>query len=89
MSRSETYVSKPIVVPLVSVALGVVMLLVAWRAAGDLRLGLWFLGIMTVFAVVLRFGQRFEAVQILSRDHMSTNATLRFPCRRSAGPTPR
>ncbi len=68
MSRTESIPSKPVAVPLFGLALGVVMLLVAWLAAGDLWLGLGFLGIMTVYAGVLRFGQRFEAVQILSRD---------------------
>ncbi|QBI19691.1 hypothetical protein ER308_09115 [Egibacter rhizosphaerae] len=60
---------RPVWVPLFSLALGVIGLLVPWLAADALDVGLRNLGIMTAFAAILWLGQRFEVVQILSRDH--------------------
>lgn len=60
--------NKPLLVPLCSVALGVVMFLTSWLAADAPGVGLAMLAIMLGYAVLMRFGQRFESVQMLSHD---------------------
>ncbi|WP_104202867.1 hypothetical protein [Billgrantia saliphila] len=60
--------SKPLVVPLFAVALGIAMCLLSWLAAGAPGVGLAMLAIMLGYAAVMRFGQRFESVQLLSHD---------------------
>ncbi|SDJ12390.1 hypothetical protein [Billgrantia gudaonensis] len=59
---------RPTIVPLVGVALGVAMLLVSWLAADAPGIGLAMLAIMLSYAAVMRYGQRFESVQLLSHD---------------------
>ncbi|RFA32695.1 hypothetical protein [Alkalilimnicola ehrlichii] len=59
---------SPLAVPAIAVALGLGMLLTSWLIAGELGAGLVMLAIMLIYAAVMRFGQRFEAVQILGND---------------------
>ncbi|MFQ3786318.1 hypothetical protein [Halomonas sp. A29] len=59
---------KPMLVPLIGVALGVVMFLTSWLAGDAPGVGLVMLGIMLGYAALMRFGQRFESVQMLSHD---------------------
>ena len=59
---------RPLTVPLVGIALGLAMFLVSWLAADAPGVGLAMLTIMLVYAAVMRFGQRFESVQVLSHD---------------------
>lgn len=60
--------SKPLIVPLVGVALGVAMFLTSWLAADAPGIGLVMLAIMLGYAALLRFGQRFESIQMLSQE---------------------
>ena len=59
---------KPLLVPLVGAGLGVAMFLTAWLAADAPGVGLVMLAIMLGYAALMRFGQRFESVQVLSQD---------------------
>lgn len=59
---------RPIAVPLVGVALGVAMFLVSWLVADAPGQGVAMLAIMLAYATVMRHGQRFETVQVLSQD---------------------
>ena len=60
--------NKPLLVPVTALVLGAIMFLTAWLAAGEPVVGLVMLGIMLAYAAMMRFGQRFEAVQILSNE---------------------
>ncbi|GHC17568.1 hypothetical protein [Aidingimonas halophila] len=59
---------RPLVVPLVSVMLGIVMFVVSWLAAEAPEIGLAMLIIMLIYAGIMRFGQRFESLQLLGND---------------------
>lgn len=66
MTGSHESRTRPLAVPLIGVALGVAMFLVSWLAADAPGIGLAMLAIMLAYAAVMRFGQRFESVQVLS-----------------------
>lgn len=59
---------RPLKEPLVGIALGLAMFLVSWLAADAPWIGLAMFAIMLIYAAVMRFGQRFESVQVLSHD---------------------
>ncbi|PAU75504.1 hypothetical protein [Halomonas salipaludis] len=59
---------NPLLVPLVGAGLGVAMFLTAWLAADAPGVGLAMFAIMLGYAALMRFGQRFESVQVLSQD---------------------
>lgn len=58
---------RPIAVPLISMALGVAMCLVSWLVADAPGQGVAILAIMLAYAKVMRHGQRFETVRVLSQ----------------------
>lgn len=58
---------KPLAVPLVSVALGVLMFMTSWLAADAPGVGLSMLLIMVLYAAFLHFGQCFELAQLMGR----------------------
>lgn len=66
--RDASAHEKPMLVPLLGVALGVAMFLTSWLLAGAPGIGLVMLVIMLGYAGVMRFGQRSESIQILSND---------------------
>lgn len=67
-AAESRHASKPLLVPVTALVLGAVMFLAAWLGAGEPVMGLVMLGIMLTYAAVMRFGQRFETVQILGND---------------------
>ncbi|WP_163575214.1 hypothetical protein [Halomonas faecis] len=66
--RAPSTKRRPLTVPLVGIALGLTMFLVSWLAADAPGIGLAMFAIMLLYAAVMRFGQRFESVQVLSHD---------------------
>jgi|GEM_PF-2584761 len=64
---SITAQHQPVAMPVFCLALGVIAFLVSWLAADAPGQGLEMLGIMIAYASLLRFGQRYEAVQVLSQ----------------------
>jgi hypothetical protein len=54
-------------VPVFSVAMGLLMLLL-WTHAGDWRSGVWALGVMTAFGVLILLGGRSETIRGLRGD---------------------
>ncbi|WP_111413099.1 hypothetical protein [Billgrantia lactosivorans] len=60
--------NKPMLVPLCGAALGVAMFLTSWLAADAPGIGTVMLAIMLGYAALMRFGQRFESIQMLSHD---------------------
>ncbi|MBD3897269.1 hypothetical protein IEI94_15530 [Halomonas sp. ML-15] len=66
--REAPVENKPALVPLCGVALGMAMFLTSWLAADAPGIGLVMLAIMLGYAAAMRFGQRFESIQILSND---------------------
>lgn len=66
--HDATAKSKPVLIPLTGIVLGVAMFLISWLAADAPGVGLVMLGIMLGYAALMRFGQRFESVQVLSQD---------------------
>lgn len=67
-TTSEDTRHRPLLVPLTSVILGIAMFLTAWLAAETPGIGSAMLLIMLIYASIMRFGQRFESIQLLSHD---------------------
>lgn len=56
---------RALLVPLFGIAMGLAMFLVSWLAADAPGLGLVMFAIMLIYTAVMRFGRRFESVQML------------------------